>query len=340
MSFRVAPPSSCGLILSYQCSARCRHCLNASSPAWPEWATPQELDRVLEALARHGDYLNSLYISGGEPMLRPDLVAHVIGKAKALDMPIDYVETNAFWCWDEDSATEGFEKLHAAGLRKVLISISPFHAEYVPLLNAEIAMDAAQSVFGTQGVLLNTAEAFQELVAMNVDDTIELERYLEAKGREEAALTIAGDYGLVPNGRAALALADLFERQPAENFFGEACDRELASPHHVRVDGWGNVSSQNCAGICLGNLLDETSPIGKTDWADRPVVRRLISGGVEALLAWAESAYDYQRDIMGYTSKCHLCLDIRRHLASQDPQLTELAPKPFYDELEHQSDID
>lgn len=340
MSFQVPPPSSCAIILSYQCSSRCRHCINASSPSWVEWASRRDIDRQFEALAAHSQYLSHLYISGGEPMLKPALTAYAVHRALELDLPLEYVETNAFWCWDEERALEGFIRLKEAGLKKVAISISPFHAEFVPLPHTEIAMDAAQEVFGTNNVILNTAEYFQELFAMEVEDTLELEHYIENKGAEEAALSFASEYELIPNGRAAVALADLFNRQPASAYFGEACEKELSNPYQVRMDHEGNYIPGLCAGIVLGSTHDLSALFAKRDWSDRPLINTLAKGGVEALLAWAKSHYDYQEDVMGYTSKCHLCLDIRRHLVRSGVVLKELKPLPFYDELDPESFID
>lgn len=307
----------------------------ACSPAWQTWASEADIDNLLGQLCVHTQYLDHLFISGGEPMLKPELTAYTVARALDLGLPLDYVETNAFWCWDEEKAISGFELLRSAGLERVSISISPFHAEFIPLINTEIAMDTAQQVFGADGVMLHSADYFKELHSMDVDDTIEFEHYLEKKGVDQAAISFAGNYDLIPNGRASVALANLYQRRPASSYFGESCIKELGNPHHVNIDHQGNYITRMCTGIVLGSALNLSELFKKKDWSDRPLIQHLLTGGVEALYKWAISSFNYTEDIMGYTSKCHLCLDIRRHLVHTGVDLVELNPKSFYDELEH-----
>lgn len=41
-----------GLILTYNCSRRCRHCLYASGPEWRDWASAEDIERIASGLAR------------------------------------------------------------------------------------------------------------------------------------------------------------------------------------------------------------------------------------------------------------------------------------------------
>jgi hypothetical protein len=62
------------------------------------------------------------------------------------------------------------------------------------------------------------------------------------------------------------------------------------------------------------------------------MIEVLVRGGAYALFEFACRNYDYQEDPNGYTSKCHLCVDVRKHLAARD-DFPELQPKQFYTAL-------
>ena len=53
MKVRIPAPISGGLILSYRCSAACRHCMYACSPRWPaDWIGEDDLAATLQSLAK------------------------------------------------------------------------------------------------------------------------------------------------------------------------------------------------------------------------------------------------------------------------------------------------
>ena len=48
-------------------------------------------------------------------------------------------------------------------------------------------------------------------------------------------------------------------------------------------------------------------------------------------LAKKEHAYQERED--GYIGKCHLCIDVRKHIVETGGRYKELAPRFFYDSL-------
>ncbi|MEM3134645.1 MAG: radical SAM protein, partial [Candidatus Bathyarchaeia archaeon] len=67
---------------------------------------------------------------------------------------------------------------------------------------------------------------------------------------------------------------------------------------------------------------------------ENPIIEKLISpGGVGRLFKYASEEYGYREREEGYISKCHLCLDIRRHLVEQTDEFKELKPREFYEHL-------
>ena len=159
--FKIPQVSSLGLMPTCQCSNQCRHCLYASFPSWKEWIDDETLDAVLSGLKKHSRYLTGIHIGGGESLLKVDRTVKIIGKIVDMDLPLEYVETNAFWCWNDVKTEAVFQKLKEAGLRAVLVSVSPFHLEYVPFEKTERAVRIARNVFGYRGVLVYTNFYYQ-----------------------------------------------------------------------------------------------------------------------------------------------------------------------------------
>lgn len=324
--------SSLGIIPSYQCSNRCRHCLYASSAEFRDWMDEESMHKICSGLAKHRDYLSGIHIGGGEPLLRVDITSKLIQTILEYNLPLEYVETNAFWCWSEAKTESVFQMLKEAGLRAILISVSPFHLEYVPMERTNRAIKIAQKVFGAYGVLIYTQRFFQQFQEIDPKHTVAFEDYVEELGIETAALEISGNYSLIPNGRVSTELLDLYERKPIQDVFGDTCKNELSSPHHAHIDLYGNYIAGLCAGITLGDAFDLDSIYSGIDLDQSPFLKNLVEGGVEALFHWAQAEYGYEELEGGYIAKCHLCLDIRRHLVNVG-DFKDLAPKQFYENL-------
>ena len=67
------------------------------------------------------------------------------------------------------------------------------------------------------------------------------------------------------------------------------------------------------------------------DIRDYPVLNALTEG-MGKLFALAQK-HGYKELEDGYISKCHLCVDIRKHLVSKTDEYKELAPKEFYEHI-------
>lgn len=329
----IPPPSSGGLILSYQCSNQCRHCLYACAPECRDWISEEDVDAVLAGLKRHGRFLTGLHIAGGEPMLKPDRVEYAVKKAVELGLPLEYVETNAFWCWNDDATQDAFLELKDAGLPSVMVSVSPFHLEFVPMERVHRAIHIARKVFGANRVLLFTDYFYDQFEEVDPAIPFPLEDYIDAVGAEQAAAAFASEYSLIPGGRAATRLGFLYERRPARHYFGDTCERELTSPHHVHVDPYGNYIAGLCAGISLGDARDADTLFSGTDLDARPFLKRVVRDGVAGLFEWAVGEFGFEAREEGYIAKCDVCLDIRRHLVNSRAGLDELTPPCFYENL-------
>ncbi|RLF04798.1 MAG: hypothetical protein DRK00_05950 [Thermoprotei archaeon] len=130
-------------------------------------------------------------------------------------------------------------------------------------------------------------------------------------------------------GRLVYTLHRLYERRPAKAFFGVSCLGELTRPWHVHVDCYYNYVPGYCAGISLGDARRLEEITGGVDLGDKPVLAALAESLGE-LYKLAVEGYGYRELESGYISPCHLCLDIRVHLALEVGGFKELQPLEFY----------
>jgi hypothetical protein len=336
----IPEPMSGGLILSYKCQAKCRHCMYACSPEWKaDWISEADLEKGLAQLrgkiqpspwGTWGVSLNTgLHFTGGEPFLNFELLLRAVELAAEFNIPSLFVETNSGWCISDEVARDRLERLRDAGLRGIMISVNPFYAEYVPFERTERCYRISLSVFGGQNVMVYQLEYFRQFLELGIKDRIALEDYL-ALARNDP---LAGRIELFLMGRAASELRVLYPARPAKAFFREPCRPPLLREWHNHFDNYGNYMPGYCGGISLGSWLDLDALLEEgIELDERPVLRFLIAGDVKGLFQLARDL-GYQEAERGYLSKCDLCLDLRKYLASKQ-DFAELRPKEFYAHLE------
>jgi len=332
---KVPRPISGGLLLSYKCSAACRHCMYACSPKWQaDWITGEDLEEILSLLAgrirpspwgTHTISLNhGLHFTGGEPFLNFELLAQAVEMAEELRIPSTFVETNCSWCGGDETTREKLEHLKAGGLKGILISVNPFYAEYVPFERTERCIRISQEVFG-RNVVVYQAAYYRRFKQLGIQDRIPLEDYVAMTEGERLAQQVE----LFLMGRAARQLRELYPPYPPRRFFDEPCRPSFLRNWHNHFDNYGNLMPGYCGGISLGSWrhLDTLESEG-IDLDAHPVLGFLIAEDVRGLLHFAQD-FGYRESEEGYVSKCDLCLDTRSHLVSQG-DFEELRPKEFY----------
>jgi hypothetical protein len=310
----------------------------ASSPKWPKaWLSFDDLNSLLNILVQYiqpSPYgpkqmsLNhGLHFTGGEPFLNSDLLLQAVSCAHELGIPSVFVETNAFWCRNEDDTRDRMRQLQAAGLSGMLVSVNPFILEFVPFERTLQAISVGTEVFG-QGLMVYQVDYFQQFRRLGFTGRVPLQVYLRTVGLREATSRIE----LLPLGRAVYALSEWFRHEPASTFFGETCAFDLSRNYHNHWDNYGNVLAGFCSGIALGNLLEQPDLYeqGLDLEYDYPLLQTLMNEGVEGLYHLARTDFDYRELDEGYISKCHLCVDIRKYIVGQTHEFKELRPLEFY----------
>ena len=292
-----------------------------------------DLRLIFEGLLKTSRKLQGFHLGGGEPFLDFDKLLRVQRLATEFGIPIEYVETNVGWCTSEEIANERFTQLKDAGLRCVLISSSPFHAEYIPLSRIITAVKVGYEVFGPNGVILWIPEFYRQLSEIRTDGLISLDEYIEHVGKGVARVMLRSEYSLITGGRIGYELADLYERGPAECCQNDQCKPELLESGHVHFDPYGNLIPSFCAGISLGDARDLESLMNNLDLNRLPIVQVLAESGPYALYEFAVRELGYQPLKKGYVGKCHLCVDVRRWIKSVTDEFAELATAEYYDQL-------
>ncbi|MHC4538362.1 MAG: radical SAM protein [Planctomycetota bacterium] len=303
------------------------------SPAWSaDWISEADIRSFMSQLSAtlkpspYGsnsvDLNSGLHITGGEPFLNFELLVQATRIAHELRIPSTFVETNCYWCKDDEVAENKLRQLQDAGLRGIMISVNPFILEYVPFERTARAVRVSKKVFG-QNAFVYQSFFYRQFQELGIKSTLSLEDYIEKVGPESFDRA-----EMIPMGRFAYKLGHLYRKRPAESFFGQSCETRLTSPYHIHVDNYGNYMGGFCGGISLGDAHDLSLIFGGIDLDKRPVLKALVAGMKELYRLGQE--FGYRELPQGYVSACHLCMDIRKHIVEQTDEFDELRPREIY----------
>jgi hypothetical protein len=303
------------------------------SPKWDaDWISEADITSYLSQLStkiktspygRDSIDLNSgLHFTGGEPFLNFKLLLQATTIACELGIPSTFVETNCYWCGNDEITEDKLMQLKDAGLKGIMISVNPFILEYVSFGRTKRAIRVSKKVFG-QNAIVYQSLFYRQFKELGIESTLSLEDYIEKTGRGSF------DYAeMIPMGRFPYKLGHLFKKQKAESFFGQSCEARLTSPYHIHIDNYGNYMGGFCGGISLGDAHDLSLIFRGIDLGKRPILKALVAG-IEELYRLGQE-FGYQELSEGYVSACHLCMDIRKHIVHQTEEFDELRPKEIY----------
>ena len=131
------------IMITRRCNMSCAHCSVESSPKIKGDPDAAELIEVLREAHRNG--VRSILLTGGEPMLRENLVMEMLLECQRLGL-MSTVTSNGFWGKSPERAHAVVTRFKALGMRLLTISYDRYHADFQgvePTLN--IARAAAQA---------------------------------------------------------------------------------------------------------------------------------------------------------------------------------------------------
>ncbi|RCK79954.1 MAG: Radical SAM domain protein [Candidatus Ozemobacter sibiricus] len=315
-----------GLVLSWRCGSQCRHCLYGCGPHRQDGAPADEAawEALLDHLARIAPRA-VWHIGGGEPFLHLQRLKSTVAGLARRRLRLEYVETNASWVQDQAQAERVLGELRELGLGTVLVSLSPFHAEFVPHGRTRLLIRAAENVL-PGGAFVWIPEFAHDLAEVDPQAKLSWRAFLA--GRPAGyALALADRYYLTTGGRAGRYLAAHGRSFPWEKVAGRApCRERLADTSHFHVDGEGWF----VPGLCAGLGLPVRRLPGALDLAGFPVLRFLARADLGGLVE--EAARQGFRPLSGYASPCDLCTHVRLFLfQTRRAACPELQPAGFYD---------
>jgi MoaA/NifB/PqqE/SkfB family radical SAM enzyme len=253
--------------------------------------------------------LESFMVFGGEPMLYPEQAIAIFEKAKRLGIPKIEMITNGVWGRDKERARRWAERLKAAGLNEVNVSVDVFHAQHIPV---EYPLNAAVSLMNAriENVKWNIA----------VVDSIDAENKYDKKTRQileklERAGVTANFVKIIPAGRAVENLRKFLKHETLQGpCMGDPIlGNSLKNPESICIEPSGDVDI--CWHLSIGNAKEASLSriISEYDWQKSPVTKILVEDGSMGLLKLDE-ARDFVFQENCYINKCHLCMQIRKSL--------------------------
>jgi pyruvate-formate lyase-activating enzyme len=313
-----------GLHITFRCNARCHHCAYHCGPEAEGVMRFSEAKKYLRQALKQD--IDTLCISGGEPMLYPRLVTQIAEEARNLSVRCIWLFTNAFWATDQKIAEKRLTKLKKAGVTRLCTSADGFHRRFISTDNVKYAMNAAQKL-GLE-VVLDTRYLGITLQEDNPENKATVQ-VLEQLGD----LVNVEDWRGSPLyvGRAAEVLAPRLIDEPY--LLGGACTGPWAGgdwkhPTGIDIDSYGEVTL--CPGISIGNAkrLPLSKILSSYSVKRHPIISEVSVRGPEGLADKARQI-GFKRQ-SNYVSACHLCYDSRKFLRPTYPK--ELGPSPCYED--------
>ncbi len=326
-TFHVNSLQSGGLITNYNCSSKCLHCLYAcSSKRDRGYIEKEAAARLFRKSIAMG--CRSLHIGGGEPFLNIPKLKEVLKAAHEEGMGIQYVETNSSWYRNHAEACDTLDTLQELSVSCLLISISPFHNEYIPFDKVKGVMRACNEV--NMSIFPWIADFYQDIDTFSSEEVHSMSEYLETFGSDYIKKVLR-KYWIHPGGRALNSFRHRYGKREAMDLLEDSTGCiELADTSHFHFD----LNEQYIPGLCSGIQIQANDMGSPLDIEKYPFLHLLYNKGIKGFYHQAAQEYGF-KPRQHYSSKCDLCLDIRRFLVIEKEQKTnEFGPHGFYSVLE------
>jgi hypothetical protein len=214
----------------------------------------------------------------------------------------------------------------------MLVSVNPFYLEYVPFERTRRAIRIGREIFGRK-LMIYQLEYYQRFTEAGIEGKMSFDDYFTGEGYERFLAN--AEFFLL--GRACYRLGKnqkiLLPSYPAWRFFKERCTPPFLRSWHNHFDNYANYVPGYCGGISLGDIRElDTLLENGVDPKEYPVLALLMEEDMEGLLRLGVR-HGYTLAEEGYLSRCHLCIEIRRHLAELGG-FRELRPVEFYRHLD------
>lgn len=313
-SLHLARPSAkhLAVMVTRRCNMSCDHCSVRSEPGLELGPSDEHLRRRVEEAIDAG--VMAINLTGGEPMLRPDLVFELVERARKHSVHAS-VTSNGTWARSDKNAQRILRRFDSCGLSRLVISYDRYHAEYA-------------GTEALRNIACHTHEVDFE-VQLNIvrgRDEGDVEAILAAIG-EESAIRVRF-YDLQPVGRAE-DLIQLGYRDDVEGACA-ACDAPaLTDDDRITACNGPAYFESSDSPLVVGSLAQEAMVCLLRRHRADPILQTIRSRGPEGL----------RRDLLetdvgrrfefraSYRGMCELC----RHITGDEgavAALRERAARP------------
>jgi len=307
--------TSLGLHITDKCNAKCVHCAFGCGPEIEGSMKLEEAKRYV-ADAKELEF-EIVCITGGEPMLYPNLVEKIISECAHVSFPEIWLFTNCFWAHDMHKACSIVEKLRHLGLTKIFTSIDFFHQSYVPIESVKNAIEA--SLESGLEVCVDARFIGEPYEENEFNSATRL--HLEFLGNLLSKVELVKAQPMCV-GRAVEFLASHVKMKPLSEILNEKClgawaGGTLESPLGVDVDEFRFVTI--CPGLSIGNVREASlrKIVGEYDYKDHGVIAALYDEGMKGLMNLASENGFVPKET--YVSGCHFCYEARKFLRNIFP---------------------
>ncbi|MCE5323301.1 4Fe-4S cluster-binding domain-containing protein [bacterium] len=303
--------------MTYQCTAKCRHCRFACDQSPHSIVDFDLVMQCIDTLQKHNN-LELVVLLGGEPGLVAEMTHTLVSEVRKRGI-CARVETNASWATSEEAAYSFLDKLYSQDCA-VMFSLDSFHEPFVPLDNVERAIRVSEEFDGFYNleVAYMAGPGSSNVADLRTDQLLaELSRRLGHLPREiyrgnifftgQAAYTLADSVAV---GRGVPK--DICDTAPWWN------NGSFSSLELLILDSEGYLS-KGC-NVAIGNIKHTPvlDVIRSFDAHQHPVFSTLIKSGPFGLAEEASRlGYTIKTD---YADKCHLCQEARDVLEAAYPE--------------------
>ena len=250
----------------------------------------------------------------------------VLDIAKSNGIYIDYVETNSSWYSDHDSCCRILEKLPRQGVSTLLVSISPFHNEFIPFYKVKGVIQACRST-GIQ-VFPWISDFYSEIDQLDDSQKHAMQEYAELFGPNYEK-QLLNRYWISPGGRALDLLRSHKPSYTVDEILAAnpmGCS-ELTDVSHFHIDLYNNYIPGLCTGLAI-HREDLGKPLLPQEY---PFLNILYNKGIQAFFKYAQENTGFTPGKDTYINKCELCFEIRScFINAKNITSKELQPVQHY----------
>lgn len=125
---------SCGILLTENCNAKCKMCCDSRGMVRGKTLSMEELEQILFNI-KECEYMTTVGVTGGEPMLYPDLIEYILNYDFGRPMKFT-IKTNGFWGENKEKARSFIDK-YKDKLKNISFSFDEFHKEFIDIENIQ-----------------------------------------------------------------------------------------------------------------------------------------------------------------------------------------------------------